>query len=235
MQTFADRIIAFNKSLEFGGMLPPGIKILNPFRDNQYALEISSEFYQKYYSDNRRRYLILGINPGRFGAGLTGIPFTDPKRLETCCAISNRGLKAHEPSSAFIYDVISAFGGEQNFYNKFYFHSICPLGFTSTNLKGKDVNYNYYDNPRLLAAVYDFIVWNIKTQIGMGVQTNICFFLGTGKNQQFLQKLNKEYHFFGELIPLEHPRYIMQYKAKTKEQYIAKYLNAFEKVEEPGY
>lgn len=228
MQTLADKITAFNKALEFKGSLPYGIKILNPFRDNEYAFSLMSAFYRKFYNDNKKRYLILGINPGRFGMGLTGIPFTDPKRLEANCGIPNMGLKAHEPSSVFIYDMINAYGGVGPFYSKYYFHSVCPLGFTSVNDKGREVNYNYYDNPALLSAVYDFIVWNIKMQISMGVFTDVCFFLGTGKNQQFLQKLNKEYGFFGKLISLEHPRFIMQYKAKEKEAFIEKYLHAFD-------
>jgi hypothetical protein len=224
MTTIAEKIIAFNKSLEFTGNLPTGIKVLNPFRDNEHALTLSSAFYRKYYNDNNKRYLILGINPGRFGMGLTGIPFTDPKRLEANCHISAQGLRAHEPSSAFIYDMIKVYGGEELFYSRFYIHSVCPLGFTSTNSKGRDVNYNYYDSPALLKSVYDFIVWNIKSQINMGVFTDVCFFLGTGKNQHFLQKLNKEFSFFKKLVPLEHPRFIMQYKAREKEEYIAKYL-----------
>lgn len=31
---------------------------------------------------------------------------------------------------------------------------------------------------------------------------------------------------FAELIPLEHPRYVMQYKLKPKAEYINKYLQA---------
>ena len=50
---------------------------------------------------------------------------------------------------------------------------------------------------------------------------------GTGKNLKFLEKLNKVYHFTPELVPLEHPRYVMQYKYKHREQYIAKYLESF--------
>jgi hypothetical protein len=45
-------------------------------------MKICSSFYQKYYADNKKRSLIIGINPGRFGAGVTGIPFTDPIRLK---------------------------------------------------------------------------------------------------------------------------------------------------------
>ena len=37
---------------------------------------------------------------------------------------------------------------------------------------------------------------------------------------------NKKYHFFKEIIPLEHPRFIMQYNSKRKDEFIMKYLNA---------
>jgi uracil-DNA glycosylase len=68
-------------------MLPQNIKIMNPFKENQKIIPISSSFYEKYYNDNNPRHLILGINPGRFGAGVTGIPFTDTKRLADKCGL----------------------------------------------------------------------------------------------------------------------------------------------------
>lgn len=230
MKTLAGRIIDFNKLLQFEGHLPAGIRIMNPFRESKEALKASSLFYKKYYSDNRKRYLILGINPGRFGAGLTGIPFTDPKRLVSNCAIPYKGPNAHEPSSAYVYDMIAAYGGEEAFYRNFYINSVCPLGFTALNGKGKEVNYNYYDSPQLTKAVKDFMVWNIRQQIAMGVHTDTCFCFGTGKNEAFLHKLNDQFGFFGEIVALEHPRYIMQYKSKEKQQYIDKYLERFRRV-----
>jgi hypothetical protein len=36
--TFADKVIAFNKSLAFEGVLPDGIRIMNPFRDDERVL-----------------------------------------------------------------------------------------------------------------------------------------------------------------------------------------------------
>jgi hexokinase len=89
------------------------------------------------------------------------------------------------------------------------------------------VNYNYYDTPALTKAVYPFIVENIQKQIDLGFETDICFCFGTGKNEAFLQKLNDEKKFFKQIIALEHPRFIMQYKSKTKQDYIAKYLEKF--------
>jgi len=57
--------------------------------------------------------------------------------------------------------------------------------------------------------------------------TDVCFCFGTGKNEAFLKKLNDKFQFFGGIVALEHPRYIMQYKAKEKADYIEKYLKAF--------
>lgn len=230
MLTFAEKVIAFNQQLDFQGVLPDGIQILNPFRENEQISEVSSEFYRKYYNDLKTRYLILGINPGRFGAGLTGIPFTDPKRLQEKCGISYEGKITHEPSSVFVYEMIEAFGGIEAFYQQFYINSVCPLGFTKINEKGKEVNYNYYDNQELTQAVYDFILKNIQKQIDLGVKTEIVFCFGTGKNENFIQKINTKYKFFEKIIALEHPRFIMQYKSKIKEQYIQKYLKAFAEV-----
>ncbi|HSK13757.1 MAG TPA: uracil-DNA glycosylase family protein [Phnomibacter sp.] len=224
MRTLADRINKFNRSLRFSGSLPSGIRIMNPFLEHPEALKVSSAFYRKFYNDNKKRQLILGINPGRFGAGLTGIPFTDPKRLVSYCNIPWKGGPAHEPSSVFVYDMIMAFGGPQVFYDHFYINSLSPLGFTSPGKNGKQVNYNYYDSADLTSAVRDFIIRNIKQQIGLRMHTDVCFCLGTGKNEKFLRKLNDEHGFFDRVIALEHPRYIMQYKAKEKEAYIEKYV-----------
>jgi hypothetical protein len=230
MPKIASNIIAFNKTLEFSGNLPPGIRIMNPFKENPEALRASSVFYKKYYSDQRKRHLILGINPGRFGGGLTGIPFTDPKRLITECEIPYTGASAHEPSSAYVYEMIAAFGGPESFYSDFYINSLCPLGFTALNPKGKEVNYNYYDSKELTNAVYDFMVWNVQQQIAIGMYTDVCFCFGTGKNEAFLKKLNDKFKFFGKVVSLEHPRYIMQYKSKEKRVFIDKYLDAFRQV-----
>ncbi|MCL4483959.1 MAG: DUF4918 family protein [Bacteroidetes bacterium] len=58
----------------------------------------------------------------------------------------------------------------------------------------------------------------------------MCYCFGTGKNEQFLRAINKEYGFFKEIIALEHPRFIMQYKSKSKQEYIDKYIQAFRKI-----
>ena len=231
MLTMADKIIAFNAALEFTRPLPKGIGVMNPFRENKGAMEASRAFYTKYYSDNAPRCLILGINPGRFGAGLTGVAFTDPKRLRDSCGITSyQGPDAHEPSSVFIYDMIQQYGGAAKFYSKFFITSICPLGFTATGKNGKEVNFNYYDSKELTDSARDFMVECLTKQLAFGIRRDVCFCLGTGKNEKHITALNKEYGFFDKVVALEHPRYIIQYKSKRMHDYIAKYLDCFAQV-----
>jgi hypothetical protein len=223
LKTFAEQIIDFNAQLHYAGTLPEGIRIMNPFQD-QMASELSASFYRKYYNDRLARRLILGINPGRFGGGTTGIPFTDPKRLVELCGIPFQGKLLHEPSSVFIYQVIQAFGGPNAFYSQFYINSVCPLGFTNVSELGKETNYNYYDSKELQNNIVGFIVQSIQKQLEFPLDRETCFCLGTGKNWSFLDQLNGKYKFFKRIIPLDHPRFVMQYKAKSISVYVEKYL-----------
>ncbi len=229
--TFAGHVINFNKNVHWtGGPLPAGIRVLNPFQDSPEAKHCSQEFYRKYYDDNQKRHIILGINPGRFGGGLTGIPFTDPKRLRQECGLVYHGRDKHETSSVFVYEVINAFGGPEAFYKRFYINSVCPLGFTTADNKGREKNYNYYDSKQLTEAAYQFITDSIRRQLSFGISTDIGFCFGTGKNEKFLKELNARHHFFERIIALEHPRFIMQYKTAAKQAYIDKYLAAFHQI-----
>jgi hypothetical protein len=69
-----------------------------------------------------------------------------------------------------------------------------------------------FDTRELERIAYPFILETLKKQIGFGVDKSVCYCPGTGKNENFLRKLNKEHHFFDEIVALEHPRYIMQYR-----------------------
>lgn len=227
MLSFADHIIQFNTLLSFTGKLPKGIRIMNPFREQAGVVDTMTKFYKKFYEDHHQRRMIVGINPGRLGAGLTGVPFTDSHRLADPCGIIIPGIKTFEPSSVFVYDVIAAYGGPEAFYRDFYIGSMSPLGFTALKPGGKEVNYNYYDSRELTAAVYDFMVSNIHKQLDFGMDRSVGYCLGTGKNAAFLTQLNEKERFFEKIVPLEHPRFVMQYRNKRKQEYIDKYLAAF--------
>jgi hypothetical protein len=224
MTTFAKKVISFFREVDFNGSLPPGISIMNPYRTNPEVIQVITQFYSSFFNDTKPRHLILGINPGRFGAGVTGIPFTDTKRLHEKCGIIFPHIETYETSSVFIYEIIDEFGGAEKFYSEFYISSICPLGFTSTGKNDREINYNYYDSKKLTETVLDFIVSSLKKQLEFGIKRDICYCLGTGKNYEFLSELNRKHHFFEKIIPLEHPRYVMQYKSKQKSIYIKRHI-----------
>ncbi len=218
------QILSFLKNLDLKVELPGEVEVMNPFKD-KYTYNICKKFYSKYYSDNNIRHLILGINPGRFGGGITGIPFTDPLRLKSVCGIENDFQKKQELSSVFMYEIIASFGGAQSFYNRFYISSICPLGFTK-----HDKNLNYYDDRVLENNIKNFVIDCLEQQLKFGINRDVAFCLGEGKNFVYLSKLNKEMKFFEKIVPLPHPRFIMQYKLKKKDEYIERYLCELEVV-----
>lgn len=77
--------------------------------------------------------------------------------------------------------------------------------------------------------LYQYIIESIKEIININIDTSICYCIGSGKNYHFLQKINKEYNFFDKIIPLEHPRFIMQYNSANKDFYLKKYLSILKK------
>lgn len=225
MLTFADRVIEFNRGLVYTGNLPDNFQVMNPFMDNPETITVMREFYRKYYNDNNQRRFIIGINPSRNGAGVTGVPFTDTKRLESACGIAMKSARTHEVSSVFIYDMIEAYGGTEQFYKEFYINSPFPLAIIRETKSGNWLNANYYDDPLLFEMVKDFMIESLKKHINLGLDTSEVFVLGK-KNAVFIEKLNRIEKMFDKLTVLEHPRYIQQYKSKEKELYIDKYLIA---------
>ncbi len=216
---FSTDVMSYHFALKPAVNLPKGIEWLMPYDDPE-TRRCMSRFYEKFYNDHQKRTFILGINPGRFGAGLTGVPFTDPIRLNQL-DIENSFPQKPELSSVFIYDMIEACGGPAAFYKKYYITSLSPLGF----VKGGK-NYNYYDDPQLSQRVRPFIISNIETQLKFGADTSKVFCLGQGKNFEYLSKLNDEYQWWERVIPLPHPRWVMQYRLKRKEEFVAEYKNA---------
>lgn len=183
-------------------------------------------FYNKYYADDRPRKFLIGINPSRHGAGVTGVPFTDTKRLETVCGIRMHSARTHEVSSVFMYDMITAYGGASAFYRDFYINSPFPLAIVRKTKNGDWLNANYYDERELFEMVKAFMAESLKAHIRIGLDTSTVYILGK-KNAQFLHKINKEEKLFDRMVVLEHPRYIQQYRSKEKQKFIDKYLEAF--------
>ena len=191
--------------------LPDGINVLDPFNGEnaEEVRRIVKLFHRQYYADERPRMLMLGINPGRLGAGSTGICFTDTKRCEADLGIPVEGMRTHEPSSDFFYRAVRAAGGAEAFYDRVYVQAICPLGFTHTGPKGTPLNLNYYDDAALQKAITPVVVRWLRDLIATGLRTDVACCIGTGKNLTFLKKLNDNHGFLGRIIPVEHPRVVM--------------------------
>ena len=218
----ADQLIHFYKNLQPPKDLPTGVEVLFPQQDKT-VLKVIKTFFKKFYNDDRQRHLIFGINPGRFGAGTTGINFTAPKQLKEFCDIDHSFKTQTELSAEFIYEMIGRYGGVEKFYLDYYISAVSPLGFIRN---GKNIN--YYDEKKLQESVMPLVVKSIQQQISFGFKTDRCFCVGEDKNFKFLSSLNKEYNFFGEIVPLPHPRFILQYRRRQKEKYIHQYLSALQ-------
>ncbi|HXC25412.1 MAG TPA: uracil-DNA glycosylase family protein [Gemmatimonadaceae bacterium] len=218
--TFAEKAQAFYEHLKPPSNLPPGVETIMPYA-NAPVKDCMRAFLTTFFADTRKRVLVLGVNPGRFGAGITGISFTDPIALAEDCGISNHFLKKRELSSQFIYTFINAWGGAKTFYQDFFLSSVSPIGFLKNG-----VNYNYYDERELLKAVKPFIVSTLQQQIALGARDS-CVLLGTGKNQEVFTRFNDELGLFKAIYPVEHPRFIMQYRRKHLNDYCEKYVSVF--------
>lgn len=220
MKSLAEQILYFLFTIDLNIKLPSNVEVMDVYKDEEVQTTCQ-QFYSKYYNDHQPRTLLLGINPGRYGGGITGIPFTDPINLEKYCSIQNDWKKQQELSSLFIYEMIEAFGGTQLFYQQFYISAVSPLGFVKA---GK--NLNYYDDPLLLKRIEPLVVKWLQQQIEFGLNTNVCFCIGEGENFKYLNKLNDQHQFFQRIKSLPHPRFIMQYRLKKKQEYIQLYKNS---------
>ncbi|MBN9296506.1 MAG: DUF4918 family protein [Filimonas sp.] len=213
-----DKILPFLFHLKMPFTLPAGVGVLDAYADETIK-EIASTFYKKFYNDNHKRHLLVGINPGRFGGGITGIPFTDPIRLKINCGIENSFPAKQELSSVFMYEMIEAYGGAKAFYHDYYITAVSPLGFVKN---GK--NLNYYDDKALLKDITPFVIDCMEKQLSWGIKTDVCFCIGEGENVKYLRKLNDEHKWFDRVEALPHPRFIMQYKLKQKSEYVSRYV-----------
>jgi hypothetical protein len=220
VRSLADRLIQFYTRLRPPAGLPRGVEVLFPFSD-PHVKEIVKSFFYRYFDDNRPRHLILGINPGRFGAGTTGINFTAPRQLTQCLGIDHPFRDQSELSAEFIYGMIGEYGGPAKFYGDYFIGSVSPLGFIK-----KGINLNYYDDPALRKSLEPFIAASTRKLVSMGFHRDKCYCIGGDKNFRYLDQLNAREKFFGQIIPLPHPRFIMQYRRKKRADYVNLYLEA---------
>jgi hypothetical protein len=227
MTTFADRAIPYYNALTAPTTLPPGVGVMNPY-EAPAVRQIVDAFYTKFYSDTNPRVFVLGINPGRFGAGVTGISFTTPQNLRRYCGIENDLRDTPELSSRFIYQTIEALGGAQEFYGRLFMTSLFPLALTN-----EEKNYNFYDDRVTTQTLWPAITETVRTQLTFGADQRVAVCLGR-KNETYLKRLNEQQGFFGRIVTLDHPRYILQYKTKDIPIYLERYIQTLHDCLEPA-
>ena len=217
---FGSRVADFLTRLTIDVPLPEGIEVLQPYSDPEVCRVVHA-MCTKYYSGHKPRVGVWGINPGRFGAGVTGLSFTDPFAVQNLLGIESSIAGRREISAEFIQQVIEAYGGPNSFYADFYLSALSPLGFVAD---GKNVN--FYDTPELQSALTPMIQKWVSSQHQFGLRSDTTIILGTGKLQSFVERNVRTQCSFGNVIYLEHPRYIMQYRRKQRDAYVEKYINA---------
>lgn len=223
--TFAEYALRFYAGLARKQLqVPPGFKILNPFTKEQ-IMQVTRAFYEKYYHDTHKRRMILGSSPARLGSAQTGIPFEDGNFLETITGFPLEKRHGNRSSSDFMENVKRKYGGRAAFYATFYMNFVCPLGVAGVTAAGREVNCNYYENKTLRYTLRPFMVDALREQMEFGIDVSVCYCIGSGENYQFLSQLNAEYGFFRRIVPLPHPRFIMQYHAKQKDEFLKYYLD----------
>lgn len=228
-QYTGDKIIEFDKYLSSVKIdVADGYKLINPFNSDlkHQTAQVIQSFYHKFYDDTKKRRMILGSSPARRGSAITGVPFEDAAHLQNQTGIYIDNFYVNKSSSNFLYDVIEMYGGTEKFYNDFYMNFVCPLGIAKVNSNGREVNCNYYENKNLLMSLYDFIVETLTMQVEFNIDRSVCYCIGTGENYKFLNEINEKFNFFDKIVPLEHPRFIMQYNSRNKNYYLEKYLEA---------
>ncbi len=136
-----------------------GISILRDFLDNWDTIQ---RFNRHYYKDGAPKVVLCGINPGRLGAGKTGIPLIDFASLSTMLPDIQR--QDSERSAGFFHEVIQSIGTER-FYRHFYVTNISWVGYQSQQ---RNVNYD-----QLPSSAQDFVYQMFLSEMELVSPTTI--------------------------------------------------------------
>lgn len=187
------------------------LRIPSDFISNKENIEA---FCKKYYTDSVPRVVICGINPGRYGACKTGIPFLDYQSLSKL--ITGIDRQDSERSADFFFQVIHQFG-VADFFNSFYVTNVSSVGYSS---KGKNFNYNNLPDSALEVVERNFLV---EMEI---VQPTHVIAVGIVVQQTLHKRLSTRVDC---TICLPHPSWIAAYRSRETNKWLDYYLLALEK------
>lgn len=125
-----------------------------PFAYNPlvYAWDPHQKYVKRFGKGSSRRGVFVGMNPGPWGMGQTGVPFGDvvkvrdwmgivgevdqPPKLHPKRPVQGFATKRREPSGSRLYGWAEArFGAAEAFFSDFYVLNYCPLLFFSPDGK----------------------------------------------------------------------------------------------------
>jgi len=181
-----------------------GVEILDSFLEHR---DIATAFNARVYGDHVPKVALVGINPGRLGAGKTGVPFLDMRSLKKI--LPDLEHDDAERSAEYFFSVVESIGVEK-FYKKFYVTNVSPVGFS----KDKK-NLNFDALPQL---AQECVFVNFRTEIEqVGPQRIIT--MGSVVNEAMLKLFGDS---FGPIPNLAHPNYCAFPKNREKQK--KKYL-----------
>ena len=182
------------------------IGVLADFLDHR---EVADAFWSTYYPKDLPREVICGLNPGRLGAGLTGVPFTDFFSLSKWLP----GIKRNdsEASAQFFFQVVQAVGVEA-FFKRFYVTNVSAVGFLKA---GK--NLNYHDLPQ---AALEVVECNFHEEMRTVAPTRV---IALGRHAYASVKKNVPTDV--EVSYLAHPSWIMTYRRRETDAWVQRYID----------
>ncbi|MHB1301481.1 MAG: uracil-DNA glycosylase family protein [Burkholderiales bacterium] len=181
------------------------ICVLSDFVNNWAGIDA---FWQRFYGEGIPRIMVCGINPGRFGAGKTGIPFLDFMSLSKLIPGIER--QDSEKSASFFFEVVRSFGAET------FFHTFYVSNFSSVGYLRDGTNLNYHDLPDVAREIVER---NFLEEIETIHPTHVI-------------SLGKEVHeSVRNLLPasidcslrLPHPSWVATYRANETNQWVSRY------------
>ena len=201
-----------------GSLQSRNVKILSYFIDNKDNI---IKFHKKYVEPNSPKIVICGINPGRNGAGLTGIPFIDFESLSKM--IPDIKENDWEPSAKFFFSIIQEFGIEA-FYRNFHVTNISWFGFSRIN---KPKNVNYFDND-ISTEIATCLINKFVEEIEL---INPDYIIPLSKHVLYeLESLKKKCRIRAEIgTRLNHPSWVTTYRSNDLTSGRQKYVDTLTK------
>lgn len=186
------------------------IVVLDDFLNNKDNIE---KYYDKYVDFDSDKIVLCGLNPGRFGAGLTGVPFIDFKSLSKM--LSNIKKDDGESSAQFFFELVKKFGIEK-FYKICYVTNISKFGYSKKS-SAKNVNY-----PKLPNSAQDWLFKRFIEEMNL-IKPKVIIPLSDDVAKT-LKVLTQAQQLDYKIAPkLNHPAWVMTYKKKDKNLWLQKY------------